>query len=276
MISSFDLNNLDNLLKDFYTAVGIRISIFDDKFRLVTEYPKEAPLFCRMIRSCERGFTGCAECDAQACKRAIKMRKPHIYTCHAGITEAITPIQIGGGVIGYAILAHMMPEEGYDDAVKKACDIAQAYGLPREESFSAVMEIKKKSAEQIHAAVKILDAVASYMYIQNLAQWKNEDVSKLIDEFINNNLKLPLTSEFICAHFHCSRTALYNISMKNFGMGIARYVTYCRIERAKALLSVGKSIADTSYECGFSEYNYFCKVFRKYTGMSAGAYRKLK
>ena len=36
MIGSFDVENLDKLLKDFYTAVGIRIYVFDENFTLVT------------------------------------------------------------------------------------------------------------------------------------------------------------------------------------------------------------------------------------------------
>ena len=126
MISSFDRENLDKLLQDFYTAVGIRISIFDDEFRLVTEYPKTAPAFCSNIRKTQAGRTACRNCDNEACKRAKRLRKPHIYTCHAGLTEAITPIQLGGGVLGYAILAHMLPAEGREEAVAEACRKAEA------------------------------------------------------------------------------------------------------------------------------------------------------
>jgi AraC-like DNA-binding protein len=276
MISYFDSQNLDRLLKDFYLAVGIRISIFDDEFNLVCEYPKEAPEFCKLIRSSEEGREGCKNCDKEACTRAKKMRKPHIYTCHAGITEAITPIQIGGGVLGYAILAHMLPEENYDSAVENACALAVGYGVMLGDSKMAIKGIAKKSKEQINAAVSILDAIASYVYIQNLAKWKNEDISKNIDKYIKENLDKQISSDDICKQFNCSRTALYNISMQSFGKGIMQYINYCRIEKAKALLAEGKSITETSEECGFSEYNYFCKVFRKYVGLSPRTYVKSK
>ena len=62
--------------------------------------------------------------------------------------------------------------------------------------------------------------------------------------------------------------------MKAFGMGVMQYVMYCRMERAKKLLTLGKSISETASECGFSEYNYFCKVFRRHTGLSPGGYKK--
>lgn len=274
MISSFDIQNLDKLLKDFHTAVGIRISIFDNEFQLVTEYPREAPSFCTLIRGTEAGEQGCHRCDMEACERAKKMRKPHIYTCHAGITEAITPIQLGGGVLGYAILAHMLPTEEYQSAVKNACDLAEKYGVSRRESLRAISSITMKTMEEIHAAVSLLDAVSSYVYIKNLAIWKNEDVSTKIENYIKSNLEEPLSSKLLCQQFNVSRSKLYQISLKAFGMGIKQYIAYCRIEKAKELLLGNKSIAEISEICGYSESNYFCRVFKTSTGENPSEYRK--
>lgn len=274
MISSFDIANLSGLLKDFYITVGIRISIFDDDFNLVTEYPVEAPEFCSNIRRSEEGRLACKACDEAAFRRAKKLRKPHIYTCHAGITEAITPIQLGGGVLGYAILAHMLPFERCQTATENACALAEKYGVPKDISRNAIKGITLKNEEQITAAVKILDAVSSYLYIQNLARWKNEEISSGIEKYIKENLSNKLTGEDICKRFGCSRASLYNISMKAFGMGIMQYVNYCRMEKAKLMLSEGTTIADTADRCGFSDYNYFCKQFKKFTGLSASRFKK--
>ena len=57
-------------------------------------------------------------------------------------------------------------------------------------------------------------------------------------------------------------------------MGIMQYVLYCRIEKAKELLTEDGSILSVAERVGFTEYNYFCKVFKKEVGMTASAYRK--
>lgn len=276
MISFFDIHNLDIILKDFYTTVGIRISIFDDEFKMVTEYPKTAPAFCRLIRETSAGLSACKNCDRAACERSKTMRKPHIYTCHAGITEAITPIQLSGGVLGYAILAHMLPTENHENAIEYACGKAAEFGIKPEISRAALDEIRPRTSEQINAAVRLLDAVASYVYIRNLVQWKNEDISAGLEKYIKSNISEPITSEILCKHLHCSRSNLYQISMRTFGMGIMQYVNYCRIECAKELLTKGCSIAETAEKTGFADYNYFCKVFRKLAGCSPSEYRKSK
>ena len=276
MISFFDIQNLDKLLKDFYTAVGIRISLFDDEFQLVTEYPKNHPYFCSMIRSTEKGTEGCHKCDMEACERAKKMRKPHIYTCHVGVTEAITPIQVGGGVIGYAILAQMIPVENYQTSVENICKLAENYGIAREDCLRAVSSITTKTTDQISAAVSLLDAVASYVYISNLATWKNDDISLDIEKYIKGNLNEKLSSELLCKKFNMSRSNLYKVASKSFGMGIKQYIAYCRIDKAKQLLLQDYPISEIARICGYGEYNYFCKVFKKETGLSPTEYRKSK
>ena len=274
MISFYDVQNLDKILKDFYTAVGIRISIFDNNFNLVTEYPKNAPAFCSLIRSSAQGFDGCHKCDMEACSRAKKMRKPHVYTCHVGITEAITPIQLSSGVLGYAILAHMLPKEQYSTAVKNVCSLAKKYGISKEQSLRYISSITIKTSEEINASVSLLDAVASYIYIKRLAIWKNNDISADIEQYIKDNLHEQLSSNHLCKRFNISRSNLYQISVKMFGMGISQYISYCRLEKAKELLRQNKPIAEIAELCGYSESNYFCRIFKKATRQTPSAYRK--
>lgn len=273
MIGSFDVENLDKLLKDFYTAVGIRISIFDENFKLVTEYPKQAPLFCSLVRESEAGREGCRACDEAACLRAKKLREPHLYRCHAGLQEAITPILLEGGIVGYALLAHIMPEENYAQAVNTACVLAAKYGADEKACFAAVTQIRPRSEEQIHACVHLLDAVASYVYSKNLAAWKKEDISSQIDSYMRQNLDKDLGSDALCRKFLVSRTKLYQIAAKSFGMGITQYAAHLRIEEAKRLLLSGTSIADAAEKTGFSDYNYFCKAFKREVGQSPAKFR---
>lgn len=273
MIGSFDVENLDKLLKDFYTAVGIRISVFDENFTLVTEYPKEPPRFCSLVRRTKAGTDGCRACDIAACLRAKKLGQPHLYRCHAGLQEAITPIRIGGGVVGYILLAHIMPEENHDEAVRTACVLAARYGTEEAELYDAVSQITPHSEEQILACTHLLDAVASYVYTRDLAAWRNEDISRRIDQYIRANLAEKLSCEDLCRAFLLSRTKLYQISQRSFGMGISQYITGVRIAEAKRLLADGASITETAEKTGFSDYNYFCKVFRQQTGTTPAKFK---
>lgn len=274
MIGAFDKGQLRNLLRDFYTVVGIRISVFDDEFNLVAEYPDEPPELCRMIRSSKEGRAACRECDKSACLRAKKLGAAHAYTCHAGLTEAITPLGFGGGVLGYAIFAHMMPEENRDAAIDEVCSRCVPLYGSEEDIRKAASEIVPQSQERILAAAKVLSAIAAYLIISGLAVWRNEDFSRQIDKYIDDNIAGDLRTETLCNRFYVSRTKLHMVSVHAFGMSIAKYITNKRIEKACKLLRESNStITDIAAAVGVPDYNYFCKFFRRHVGVAPGAYR---
>jgi len=51
------------------------------------------------------------------------------------------------------------------------------------------------------------------------------------------------------------------------------YVNEYRIEKACSKMS-SNSITQTAFDCGFNDLSYFCKVFKKYKGMSPSEYKK--
>ena len=277
MGSFFDVTRLHQLLKDFYTAVGIRISVFDERFCLVAEYPTEAPKYCSYIRSTKCGAEGCRNCDFAACKRAEKQQTAHIYVCHAGVTEAITPIRFENGVLGYVILAHMMPIEDYTHAFENAVSLCENYGLDKTLGRKYLSEIAPRSKEQILACTHLLDAVSSYLYVANLVKKNGDQLATRLDGFLRENLHLNLSSNFICKQFLISRTKLYMLATESFGMSISQYVLSLRVNVAKKLLQeTTLPLSKIAEKLGFSDENYFGKIFKKAVGITPTAYRKQK
>lgn len=274
MSISFDVKKLNQLLKDFYTAVGIRISIFDERFCLVAEYPTNAPKYCSYIRTIQQGADGCRTCDLAACQRAKKQQTAHIYVCHAGVTEAITPIRFENGVLGYVILAHMMPLEDYDAALNNAVSRCEQYGLDKKLGREYLSEIAPRSKEQILACTHLLDAVSSYLYVANLVKKNNTNLAERIEKFLYENLHEKLSSSTICRQFLISRTKLYTLAMENFGTSISQYILSLRINAAKKLLKESDlPLSKIARKVGFDNENYFGKTFKKAVGITPTAYR---
>ena len=114
MISVFDLEELLNVLKDFYRITRIRIAVFDEQFRELIAYPETRPAFCQLIRSCEAGRRACAGCDQNAGRIASKQRSAYVYRCHAGLTEAIMPLYVGDVLVGYLLFGHIFSYGSHD------------------------------------------------------------------------------------------------------------------------------------------------------------------
>ena len=276
MKTSFDLERLKSFLKFFYSAVGIKISVFDEGFNMITEYPEDINEYCRLIREDEKGREGCRICDRAACLEAKRRRGIYVYTCHAGLTEAVAPIMLGDGILGFVILAHMLPEEGLSEAIEKAILKAEKYGVNRKDARRALSLILPRGSERITASAKLLEAIATYLRASELVSLGMEDLSGRISGYIEQRLSERLDTSEICDAFFISRTKLHTLSVASFGMSISRYISQKRLNRAKMLLSESKSIESIAEECGYSSANYFAKVFGKAFGCSPSEYRKKK
>lgn len=275
MKTAYDIERLDAFLQNFYTVTGIRISVFDDEYNNVTEYPRPMIDYCALIRSTNEGREGCRLCDNAAFKEAKRRRGIYIYTCHAGLTEAVAPIIFNDTIIGFVILAHMLPRESLDYSVENAVALSGRYGVAEQDARSAISRIAPIGYEKIEAAAKLLDAITTYFRVTNLVSLRNEDLTFRISKYIDENLSSKLDTDTLCQTFFISRTKLHQLSVNSFGISIAKYILNKRIDRAKdLLLGEGLSVERCAEATGFSTANYFSKVFRRECGISPGEFAK--
>lgn len=62
---------------------------------------------------------------------------------------------------------------------------------------------------------------------------------------------------------------------QQMGVTFIEYLIRYRVEKSKQLLcDTNLNLNDITFRIGYSEPHYFCYVFKKYTGMTPGAYRK--
>ena len=79
-----------------------------------------------------------------------------------------------------------------------------------------------------------------------------------------------------CIHkFDIGRTRLYEIFKSELKMGVSKYILRRRLHRAKRLLkTTDMSISEIAHSVGFSDYNYFSRVYKKNYGKSPRYYRQ--
>ena len=91
-----------------------------------------------------------------------------------------------------------------------------------------------------------------------------EDIVNILSDNVYNNISL----DYICKKLYYSNTYLNSIFKKYKKTTIMRYYTLLKIEEGKNLLKKGFSATDISDKLCFDNSNYFCKVFKKNTGLT--------
>jgi len=102
---------------------------------------------------------------------------------------------------------------------------------------------------------------------------RNEYFKKII-HYINQNFYKEITIRNLSQDFTINPNYLSQLFRKEVGMTFTDYITKLRMNYAKELLlKTEYSQGDVATKCGYIDYFYFIRVFKKSTGVTPGQYR---
>lgn len=142
------------------------------------------------------------------------------------------------------------------------------YGL-----FRAIDE-----ADTAEQAIRILDDYLSrIMELTSSAApapGSNANMTKLL-QYIEEHYAEPLTLTELARHFHFNPSYLSSLFTTYNHEGFKEHLNTVRTGKAAELLRAGEApIAEISSMVGYGDHSYFCKVFKKYNGLSPSGYRR--
>jgi len=95
-----------------------------------------------------------------------------------------------------------------------------------------------------------------------------------VEQYCRRNLSRPIGVTDMARVAKLSRFHFSRRFSRARGLSPGQYLTRLRLDEAIRLLSVGaSSVKEVALQCGYSDPNYFCKVFRRSFGVSPGSLR---
>lgn len=105
---------------------------------------------------------------------------------------------------------------------------------------------------------------------------KNEYFKKLV-EYVDQNFYKDISIQSLSREFVINPNYISQLFRKNTGMTFTDYVTRLRIDYSSELLKkTNFSIDEVAGKCGYTDYFYFIRVFKKITGRSPGQFRHME
>lgn len=136
-------------------------------------------------------------------------------------------------------------------------------------------------AKNIYADLSLKELLIRLVQSQHLLQVKVEsdhagNHSRLhyVLHYINEHITDRITMDTLSRKAYLSRNAFFKWFREQFGVTPLEYINRERIKLAKQLLADSRnSITSVSHQCGFSDVNYFVRLFKKSEGITPGIYQ---
>jgi AraC-like DNA-binding protein/ligand-binding sensor protein len=263
---------------DLYTELhGVRVSLFGPDKTLL--YPDQVGRpncsYCRMLRE-ELGLDGtCRALDQMMMDAALQENEMIVYTCHAGMREAVAPLILDGQLAGFVMLGQFRSLE----APRQSPYAAQ---WRREQGNDALQQAFADSAIFPENKIKLLLAMFSQLldliFSGKLIHHKDYDLIAPVIEHIRQNLDNPLSLAEAARLSGRSPSTVTRLFKKITGSGFKPYQMACRLQFAADRLTAApnRPVAKIAAEAGFDDPFYFSRVFHKHTGRSPSEYRNEK
>ena len=159
---------------------------------------------------------------------------------------------------------HIATSIGFDDVA----------GINAGSNPASVIELLNQTAGLI--LTKARELAQKHPYTQDirggLAPWQ---VRRIITH-VNANLDAALRVEDLAQLARLSQSHFSRAFSSSFGCPPHRFITRCRLERAKELmLRTDVPLLQVAIDCGFADQAHFSRVFLRFVGVSPARWRRV-
>ena len=250
----YDIEKMKRIISDLSLLTGISMSFLDTDRRTLCSCINDNG-YCSALQTDKNSKRMCDCSDNIILNKCLETKCFEGHICHAGLFDAAMPI-IKDDIFAGMILMGQVRLSGKSGALKLS------------EKYDAIPEF---SDDQISALGTLLPNVLfeSAIFIEY------DSIFNEIVEYIKDNPGEPIGIDHICKKFHVSKNSLYSYFKECYGKTVNEFITDVKIERAKRLLLNSRDpIYVIAEDIGIDNHTYFCKLFKKKTGMTPNEYRR--
>ena len=277
------------IIRSFSDITGAGVCFYDlENFFMYTttevrKYTGHRCDLCTNVRALPGGQKKCDFSDRRdAVTYAVRQKTPFYNQCHIGLYELLVPIYNGDTLCGLVFIGQCQIEGmNAETAIKKNATKMGGNGDAFKKMYQKLPLLKSETLLAMGNIIKL--------YLENLIDLDNlfalnaetrelsqkAPLHQRVKNYIDQYYQTPITPQSLSERFFVNSSYLSRVFKEKVGINICSYINQTRIEHAKRLLkSADYPIHVVALNVGYTDANYFVKVFRKYVGMTPTEYRQ--
>lgn len=175
---------------------------------------------------------------------------------------------------GWTLLKTTAVCRAYTRALHAASDLGEKELSEIEEIGNSLLHaVENMETEEMKALLLLLSGIRQEEAAA--AGPSGKETVSAVEADIREHYFEELSLSALAEKYHMESTYLSRLFKRETGVNVTNYIAQCRIEKAKELISSGRSsITEIAFLVGYDDYNYFNRVFRKLTGISPREFKE--
>ena len=271
----FNADKLLHLINALQTFTGLKTSIYDGNGKNIQVFGGHQE-FCRLINADPEGHTRCETCDARAVEQCADIQGVYRYRCHAGLCEVVVPIYESGIAIAYLAFGQFLDESSVQRQWEDTEKTLDWYPGDKRALREAFFDLRQYSRRETAAYETVLEALTAYILREGIIRSAEYTDLQRLEIYLDQHYTENLSLQKVSADLGMGTTKLCALAKKlSGGETLTKLIARRRVRQASAmLLKSDAPISAVAEQVGFSDYNYFTKIFTTVTGLTPTAYRK--
>lgn len=169
-------------------------------------------------------------------------------------------------------------EEYRQESFKTVCMITEVFAEQKREKarkYTVVwkdVEDRKSLPDITDYMMEAVNRIADFMEVEKVGS-NHKTVNQLL-EYIEKNYARDIGLNELAEQVKLNPAYLSILFKEEVGTSYVKYLTGLRVGKAKELLDKGYKVIEVSEMVGYSNYRYFCDIFKKLTGKTPNEYKQ--
>lgn len=271
----FDRKKLANLLEELSILSGMGVSFWHPEKPLCIITTSNVPSpFCAHLQKSSVMKDACSQCEKQALIHSKSDYKTHYFTCHAGLTECISPVIYQESLLGFIMIGQIISTADNYQTIEKRRLWFENNGFDFEEVKKLYFALPIIPAERQLALLHMIEALASFVHIEGIVQKIEFPIMKRLENFIDEHLQEPISLSTVADSLRVSKSTICHMLQSERKTTLTKLINQKRTERVCQELKNGKTVVAAAAAAGFSSASYCSRVFLNIMGQRPEDYRR--
>jgi len=268
--------DIQNLFNSFTTMSGVRIAFYSAEFKeLRVGLKSKGSGFCRFLKKVPWFQCACDNSDLRGRTQAQASCRATVYTCHAGLKEAIIPIIIEQELIGYVMIGQI--RTGLTLPGKTAAKLRKKHNKKFINTASKLYRnLPYYSGSKLSSLIKIFAVIVDFILSKNLIALKKNIIIDRITSYASAQLNEMITLNDAAELTGKSTSLISKLFQKQYSKSFKKYMLELKLQAAEKMFKTDPflSIANAADALGFYDQFHFSRIYKKFRGVSPMQFKK--